>query len=112
MSLVTSHVAIVALATASFAAMDLMLPAAWAMCMCIGGRFGGVATGVMNTSGQVGGLFCTLAFGYIVAGTGNYNIPVRAVAIMVFVAAVIFSRINCTAGLPADSEQTSMLQTA
>jgi nitrate/nitrite transporter NarK len=79
--------------------MDLMLPAAWAMCMSIGGRFGGVATGVMNTSGQVGGLFCTLAFGYIVSGTGNYNIPVRAVALMVFVAAIIFSLINCEQGL-------------
>jgi nitrate/nitrite transporter NarK len=99
MSLVTSHLAVVILASSSFAVMDLMLPAAWAMCMSIGGPYGGIASGVMNTSGQVGGLFCTLAFGYIVSATGNYNIPVRVIAVMVFIAALIFSRIDCTEGL-------------
>jgi len=67
--------------------------------MCIGGSHSGVATGVMNTAGQVGGLFCTLAFGYIVSGTGSYDIPVRLVAAMIFIAALIFSRIDCRAGL-------------
>jgi ACS family glucarate transporter-like MFS transporter len=105
MSFATSQVGVVALASVSFAAMDLMLPAAWAMCMSIGGRFGGVATGVMNTSGQVGGLFCTLAFGYMVSATGNYNIPVRAVALMVFVAAIIFSLIKCEDGLSDDRDE-------
>jgi nitrate/nitrite transporter NarK len=102
MSFATSQLADVVLATASFATMDLMLPAAWAMCMSIGGPYGGSASGVMNTSGQLGGLCCTLAFGYIVSGTGNYNIPVRVVAVMVFVAALIFSRIDCTAGMTAE----------
>src|SRR6185312_1317899 len=37
MSLVRDHRAIVALATAGFGVMDLMLPAAWAMCMSLGG---------------------------------------------------------------------------
>jgi ACS family glucarate transporter-like MFS transporter len=81
--------------------MDLMLPAAWAMCMAIGGAYGGSASGVMNTSGQLGGLLCTLTFGYIVKSTGDYNIPVRVVAVMVFVAALIFSRIDCTEGVGA-----------
>ncbi len=104
MSLVTSHVAVVILASSSFAVMDLMLPAAWAMCMSIGGPYGGIASGVMNTAGQVGGLFCTLAFGYIVSATHNYNIPVRVIAMMVFVAALLFSRIDCTEGLAAEGE--------
>ena len=110
MSFATSQVGVVVLASVSFAAMDLMLPAAWAMCMSIGGRFGGVATGVMNTSGQVGGLFCTLAFGYIVKATGNYNIPVRAVALMVLVAAVIFSLINCEKGLSDERDEWAAAQ--
>lgn len=98
MSFATSHLAVVILASSSFAVMDLMLPAAWAMCMSIGGPYGGIASGVMNTSGQAGGLFCTLAFGYIVSATGNYNIPVRVIAAMVFIAALIFSRVDCTEG--------------
>lgn len=102
MSLVQDRTAIVALATVSFSVMDLMLPAAWAMCMAIGGRHGGAATGVMNTAGQIGGLFCTLAFGAIVARTGDYNIPVRTIAAMVLVAALIFSMIDCRKGLRDD----------
>jgi len=99
MSLVRGHVAIVVLATLGFGVMDLMLPSAWAMCMSIGGQFGGTATGVMNTAGNLGGWFCTVAFGYVVGATGDYNLPLRAVAVMVLVAAVIFSRIDCTRGL-------------
>ena len=104
MSLVTDRIAIVVLATAGFATMDLMLPAAWAMCMSIGGNHGGAATGVMNTAGQAGGVLCTLAFGYIVGATGNYELPVQAVALMVLVAAIVFSRVDCTAGLAAEPD--------
>lgn len=104
MSLATGRVAVVILASAGFAIMDLMLPAAWAMCMSIGGRHGGLATGVMNTCGQLGGVLCTLGFGYIVEATGNYDVPVRAVAVMVFIAAIVFSRVDCTAGLPPEPD--------
>ena len=99
MSFAQSKTAIVALCSTSFAVMDLMLPAAWAMCMAIGGRCGGTATGVMNTAGNIGGFFCTLVFGYVIAATGNYELPVRGVAVMVVIAALIFSRIDCTRGL-------------
>ncbi len=101
MSMVESKLAVVLTAGASFAVMDTMLPAAWAMCMAIGGRFGGTATAVMNTAGNIGGFLCTVIFGYIVAATANYDLPVQGVALMVFIAAIIFSRIDCTQGLDA-----------
>ncbi len=50
------HVAIVVLATLGLGVMDLMLPSAWAMCMSIGGSYGGTATGIMNTAGNLGWL--------------------------------------------------------
>ncbi len=99
MSMATGKVAIIALAGAAFAVMDLMLPAAWAMCMAIGGRFGGTASGVMNTAGNLGGFVCTVAIGYVIAGTGNYDLPVQGVAAMVLVSAVLFALIDCTKGL-------------
>lgn len=99
MSFERGFVAIVALATIGFGVMDLMLPAAWAMCMSIGGQLGGTATGVMNTAGNLGGWLCTIVFGYVVAATGDYNIPLRGVAAMVLVAAVLFSLVDCTRGL-------------
>ncbi len=99
LSLATGKVAIVALAGAAFATMDLMLPAAWAMCMAIGGRYGGTASGVMNTAGNIGGFVCTVAIGYIIAGTGDYSLPLQGVAAMVLVSAGLFALIDCTKGL-------------
>lgn len=98
MSLATDKFAIVALSGAAFMVMDLMLPAAWAMCMAIGGRYGGTASGVMNTAGNLGGFICAVAFGYVVKATGNYDLPLQGVAAMVVVAALIFAFIDCTKG--------------
>jgi ACS family glucarate transporter-like MFS transporter len=98
MSLATSKVAVVVLAGAAFAVMDTMLPAAWAMCMAIGGRFGGTASGMMNTAGNLGGFVCTVAIGYIIANTGNYDLPVQGVALMVLIAAGLFALVDCTKG--------------
>ena len=98
LSLATGKVAIIVLAAAAFMVMDLMLPAAWAMCMAIGGRYGGTASGVMNTAGNLGGFVCSVAFGYIVSATGDYNLPLQGVAAMVLVAAIVFAFIDCTKG--------------
>jgi MFS family permease len=107
MSLAHGKVAIIVLAGAAFMVMDLMLPAAWAMCMAIGGRFGGTASGVMNTAGNIGGFICSVAFGYVVAATGNYDLPLQGVAAMVLIAAAIFAFIDCTKGL--DHKATPLL---
>lgn len=98
MSLATTKLAVVILAGLAFMVMDLMLPAAWAMCMAIGGRYGGTASGVMNTAGNLGGFVCSVAFGYVVKATGNYNLPLQGVAAMVLLAAAIFAFIDCTKG--------------
>ena len=103
MSSVHGHIAIVLLATIGFGVMDLMLPAAWAMCMSIGGQYGGTATGVMNTAGNLGGWLCTIVFGYAVMATGDYNLPLRGVAAMVLVAAAVFSQVDCTRGLTVET---------
>ena len=102
MSIARGHVLVVILATLGFGVMDLMLPSAWAMCMSLGGRYGGTATGMMNTAGNLGGWVCTVAFGYVIHATGNYNLPVRGVAAMVLVAAILFSQVDCTRGLKDD----------
>ncbi|HEU4961565.1 MAG TPA: MFS transporter [Sphingomonas sp.] len=104
--------AVILLAGASFAVMDLMLPSAWAMCMTIGGRYGGTATAVMNTLGNFGGFVCAVAFGYIVAGTGDYDLPVVGVAAMMLVSAGLFAAIDCTRGLAEASPATIVPQPA
>ena len=102
MSVVHSRGAVLALATLGFGAMDLMLPAAWAMCMSLGGEYGGTATGMMNTAGNLGGWLCTILFGYVVQATGDYNLPLRGVAVAVLLAAVLFARVDCTLGIAAE----------
>jgi len=99
MSLVRGHAAVVALATLSFGVMDLMLPSAWAMCMGLGGRYGGTATAMMNTAGNLGGWICALTFGYVVEATGDYSLPLQVIALMVLVAALLFARVDCVHGL-------------
>lgn len=99
MSVVHGHTAIVVLATLAFGIMDLMLPSAWAMCMGLGGRYGGTATGMMNTAGNLGGWLCALLFGYVVKATGDYNLPLKWIAGMVLIAAILFARVNCSRGL-------------
>lgn len=98
MSLTPDKTMVVVLAAASFAVMDLMLPSAWAMCMSIGGRYGGTATGFMNMLGNLGGFICTVATGYIIAGTGSYDLPVQGIALMVLIAAGLFALIDSSRG--------------
>ena len=101
MTQVWSPAAVILLAGASFAVMDLMLPSAWAMCMTLGGRYGGTATAVMNTLGNLGGFVCAVAFGYIVDATGSYDLPVQGVAAAVLIASGLFALVDCTRGYAA-----------
>ena len=102
MALSHSRLAIVLLSSAGFGMMDLMLPSAWAMCVSIGGRFSGTATGVMNTAGQAGGFLGTVFFGYVVQASGSYNLPVCFIAAMVLISALLFARVDCTQRLDAE----------
>jgi MFS transporter, ACS family, glucarate transporter len=95
MAIFHGKIAVVALSSLGFGAMDLMLPSAWALCVAIGGRLSGTATGMMNTAGQAGGFLCTVLFGYIVHATGSYNLPLYFIAAMVLASAAIFMRIDC-----------------
>ena len=99
MSVAPGKTEIVLLASLGLGVMDLMLPSAWAMCMSLGGDFGGTATAVMNTAGNLGGWVGAIVFGYVVAATGSYNAPLRLIAVMVFISAVLFARVDCTRGL-------------
>ena len=99
LGLVHGAIPVVAVSTVCFGVMDLMLPAAWAMCLNLGGSCGGTATAVMNTAGNLGGLLCTVVFGYVIGATGNYNLPLFGIAAMVLVSAILFTRVDCTRGL-------------
>ena len=103
LALAAALLAVVVLSSLGFGVMDLMLPSAWALCLAIGGRFSGTATGMMNTAGQAGGFLCTVLFGYIVHETGSYNLPLWFIAGMVMTSALIYTRVDITQKVDADS---------
>ncbi|MDO4819106.1 MAG: MFS transporter [Prevotella sp.] len=77
-----------------FGIFDLMLPSAWALCIDMGGRYAGAVSGAMNTAGNIGGFFCGILFGYLVEKSGNYNMPLYMIALMLIISAVLFVFIN------------------
>jgi MFS family permease len=108
MTMTRDHAAIVVFSSLGFGIADLMLPAAWAVCLDVGRSHAGLVTGVMNTAGQLGGFVCSVLFGYVVKATGSYNVPVWGVALMVMIAAALFAKIDPTRQLIEDASPTEM----
>jgi nitrate/nitrite transporter NarK len=86
--------AVVIFLTFGFGVMDLMLPAAWAICLDIGGAHAGALSGAMNTAGSAGGFLCATLFGAVVNATGDYNLPVLCIAGMLAISALLFTRLD------------------
>ncbi len=77
-----------------FGIFDLMLPSAWALCVDLGRQHAGAISGAMNTAGNIGGFFCGILFGILVESSGNYNLPLYMIAVMLLVSAALFAFIN------------------
>lgn len=77
-----------------FGIFDLMLPSAWALCIDLGKQYAGSVSGAMNTFGNLGGFCCSLMFGYLLSSTGNYNLPLYLIAVMLVLSAILFAFIN------------------
>jgi MFS family permease len=59
----------------SYAGIMLQQPNLCAVCLDTGRQHAGAALGFMNTASQIASVVSSLAFGYIVGYTGNYNLP-------------------------------------
>lgn len=77
-----------------FGIFDLMLPSAWALCIDLGKRHAGTISGAMNTAGNIGGFCCGILFGELVQQSGNYNLPLYMIAVMLIISAILFFFIN------------------
>jgi ACS family glucarate transporter-like MFS transporter len=81
-------------------------PIMFAVCLDIGGAYAGAMVGAMNTASQLGSLASSVAFGYLVAGTGNYNLPFLPMAVLLGVGAVLWLKVDPNrqiAAVPASS---------
>lgn len=80
-----------------------MLPSAWAICTDIGRKFAGAVSGAMNTAGNIGGFICAAVFGYVVDGTGNYNVPLYIIAGMLLISSILFLNLDPSRPLAEDN---------
>jgi MFS family permease len=90
----TDKTLVIVLASAGFGVLDLMLPAAWSLCLDLGRSHAGVLSGAMNSAGLAGGFICTVSFGYLVRDTGGYRAPLCLIAGMVMLSAILFTLID------------------
>ena len=58
-----------------YGAITFQQPAMFAVCLDIGGEYGGAVTGAMNSAAQMGSFVSSIAFGYLVEHYGSYNVP-------------------------------------
>ena len=68
-------------------------------CLDIGKQHAGSVVGLMNTSGQVGGLICTLSYGYIVERFGTYEAPFVPMAALLLIGSLLWFKIDASTDL-------------
>jgi len=93
-SLTPNKYAAVAFLTLGYGSMDCMLPVSWAICLDIGRKYAGSITGAMNMAGQLGSFMTAVVFGKMVTYFGDYDTPLLPMAGMLFVSALLYTRID------------------
>ena len=73
---------------------DFTLPVSWATSADIGGQHSGVVAGAMGMAGQLGSTVMSIAFGYILAATGSWDMPVRIIGGVVILGGLLWLGIN------------------
>ena len=82
-----SPYAALALLCLSYAGITFQQPIMFAVCLDIGGAYSGAIVGCMNSASGVAGFVASLAFGYLVGHTGNYNLPFVPMAALLLIGA-------------------------
>ena len=76
-----------------FAASDMMLPVAWAVCVDVGKEAAGTVSGAMNTAGQAGAVIMSIGYGALI-DTYGWNVPLALIACSCFLSMVFWLKID------------------
>ena len=71
-------------------AQDLTLPVAWAVCVDVGHRYGGTATGFMNTASSASAMFSPITAAWLAARFGSFESMFWAAAVVYVVGALLW----------------------
>lgn len=72
------------------------------VCLDVGHRHAGVVIGLLNTACQIGGLLSSVAYGYIVDRFASYNAPFIPMALVLFLGALLWFKIDASQTIDAN----------
>jgi MFS family permease len=95
------HGPLAAVACLMFAAgsMDLAVPVAWAACLEVSGRYGGTATGFMNTASSISAFISPLAAAWFLDHFGSFAAMFWSAAIVYLLAGLLWLKIDASQSL-------------
>jgi len=94
-----------------YGGITIQQPIMFAVCLDIGVAFSGAMVGAMNMSSQLGGVIGSVVFGYLVARSGNYDVPFIPMAGLLLLGACLWLRIDPTKPLmPATSSTDAVAE--
>jgi MFS family permease len=73
---------------------DVTLPAAWATCVDVGGKFGGTASGYMNLASSISGTLAPIAAAWLAELTGTFTSVFWVAAGVYFVGGLLWLAID------------------
>ena len=92
----THQLLTVVLLSLVYGAITFQQAGVFGVCLDIGGRHAGSMVGLMNTSAQVGGFVSSVAYGYIVERFQSYDMPFIPMAVVLFVGALFWLKIDAS----------------
>ena len=103
-----SQIAVLTLLSLTYAGITFQQPIIFAVCLDIGGDYAGATVGAMNMASQAGGFLASLAYGYILARTGNYNLPFVPMAALLLVGVCFWLRVDPTQSITPPHYRAAM----
>jgi MFS family permease len=92
-----------------YAAITFQQSGVFGVCLDIGRRHAGSIVGLMNTAAQVGALVSSIAYGYLVSRFESYDAPFVPMAILLFVGAVLWFRVDAAKEVHAEPAQLAAI---
>jgi MFS transporter, ACS family, glucarate transporter len=73
---------------------DLTLSSCWAVCMDVGHEYAGTITGLMSTSGNIGGFLFPVVSGFLVQNTGSWKVPIIVSGTIFLIGSMLWLRVD------------------
>jgi len=76
--------------------LDLAMPVAWAVCLEVGGNFGGTVSAFMNTGSCATAFISPLAAAWIYTKLHSFNMMLMSAGVVYFLAGLLWMNIDAT----------------